>query len=474
MLVCAVAYGIFLVRHVSPHAGGSDPSGYLNSARLMSRGEWLTSPRVLPGYSSEEFGPRSLVPLGFLMRLDGRMAPTYPTGYPLQLLAAAGFGWSHAVAVVNVITALASGFLLFAFCRKLGLSCGLSFGGVVLLCLCPLFLYAVFLPMSDLSALAWSLAVCYWALGARENWKYGLCCGAAMGIAVLVRPTNLLLVLPLFAALGFRLRPWLAVALGGLPAAAFFCFYNWRVYGSPWVTGYTEVWSIFQTDYLPHNLTHFSRWIFFLLSPLILVSAAAPFVEAGRQRGLAVLAVWATALIGFYAFYYHAGETWWYLRFILPAFPALIVAALVVLETVWRNAKARSGLVAAALTVLLLLAAGWQVGQIRQLTVLQLEPGERSYHDAARWAQKNLPARSVIFCMQVSGAFFYYTDFLLLRWDLVAPEKFGPLFDVVGRQDRPVYIALFDYETVQAQTLIGGHWTQLATVGQVTFWQRQP
>ncbi len=475
LLAAAIAgYAIYLARYSSPYAGGADSSGYINSARLLSQGRLFTLPRVLPGHLAGEFGDLSVVPLGFALRPGGRMAPTYPTGYPLQLVAAAVFGWARAATVVNVMTALAGGFLLFAYCRRLGLNTGLALGGMALLWLCPLLLFAALQPMSDLSALCWSLAALYCALGARDGWIWGLLCGLATGIAILVRPTDLLLVVPVMVALGFRPRAWLAVGLGSLPATAFFCFYNWRVYGSPLVTGYGDVWGAFRAEYLPHNLAYLALWIPTLLSPVITLALAAPFLPAVRRRGYVVLAVWFATLTGFYAFYYHTGETWWYLRFILPAFPVLIVAALVVLDTAWRAAKSRPVPAAAALVVLLILAAGWQQRQILRLDVLHLEKSERTYPAAARWAQQNLPPKSAIFCMQVSGAFFYYTDFLLLRWDQIAPEKFAPLLDAVARQDRPVYAALFPFETADAQERIGGHWTKLATEGQVTFWQRQP
>jgi hypothetical protein len=467
-------YVCFLVPHMSPYAGGSDPSGYFNSARLLRQGRLFTTPRVLPGHSADEFGAYSVVPLGFVLRPEDRLVPTYPIGYPLQLMAAGLVSGDQAVTVVNVFTALASGLLLFAFCRRLGLSAGLALGGVGLLWLCPLFLYAVFLPMSDLSALGWSLAALYCALGAREGWKWGLLCGAAVGVAVLVRPTNLLLAAPVLVALGFRPKAWLAVGLGGLPLAALLGLYNWQAYGSPWATGYGNVWGGFGPGHLAHNSVHFAYWIPWLLSPLVVLAAAAPFLATGRQRGLVVLLVWFASLTGFYVFYYHSGETWWYLRFILPAFPALIVAALVVLDAAGRAAGLRPRPLVAALAALLVLAGGWQIRQIRQLDVLDIADGERSYPEAARWARQHLPANAAIFCMQVSGAFFYYTDFLLLRWEMILPEKFDALIAAVARQDRPVYVALFPYETERAQASLGGHWTKLTTVGQVTFWQRLP
>ena len=40
-----------------------------------------------------------------------------------------------------------------------------------------------------------------------------------------------------------------------------------------------------------------------------------------------VVAVGITAaMFGLYAFYYHTSEEWWYLRFVVPAFPALVLA----------------------------------------------------------------------------------------------------------------------------------------------------
>lgn len=421
------------------------------------------------------FGEMVFQPLGFRIQPDGnRMVPTYPTGLPLHLLVGSRLvGWHNAAIAVNLLTALASGGLLWALARQLGLSSIWAGAGVLLLWLCPLFLFSALQPMSDPLALSWSLATLYCALRARNGWPWALACGAALGIAVLVRPTNALLVVPVFVALGFQWRRYLAVGLGGLPGAAAFAFYNWRVYGSPIATGYGDVSSAFSREFLVHNLAHFAKWIPALLSPLIIVALAAPFFPAARQRGYGMLAAWFVTLTGFYAFYYHSGETWWYLRFILPAFPALILAALAVLAASAQVARLRNRPVAAALAGVFLFAAGWQIRQIQCLDVLSFELDERNYRDAAQWAKKNLPTNSAIFCMQVSGAFYYYSDFLLIRWDQIAPHKTDALFTAITGQQRPVYAALFPFETPEALEKIGGRWTELTKIGQVTFWQRQ-
>ena len=408
------------------------------------------------------------------MRADSRLVPTYPTGLPLQILAAATVsGWARAITVVNLITALASGGLLYALARRLHIRPLLAAAGVAVLWACPLFLFTALQPMSDLSALGWCLAALYGALRARDDWRWALACGICVGLAVLVRPTNLLLALPVAFALGWRPRAWLALGLGGLPAAGFLIFYNWRVYGAVLATGYGDIRSSFSADFLAHNLAHFARWIPALLSPVVLLALVAPFLTSGRQRGVAVLTVWIVALVGFYAFYFHSGETWWYLRFILPAFPALILLALLAAQAVgqalvWRRRITVLLLAAFALALVL----PWK--QIRPAEVLGIEPGERTYPDAAHWAQQHLPADAAVCCLQMSGAFFYYTDFLIVRWDQVPPDRMTALLPALAAAHRPVYAALFPFETPEALDTVGGHWTKLTIVGQVTFWQRQP
>ncbi|MBI3874376.1 MAG: glycosyltransferase family 39 protein, partial [Verrucomicrobia bacterium] len=377
--LAAAVYAIFLARHVSPHAGGADSSGYLHSAQLLSHGKFTAPARAVPGHGVTDFGKFAHVPLGFVLRGDGQLVPTYPTGLPLQLcVAAAVVGWANAVTVVNVFVSLASGALLYALARQLRVRPALALGGVALLWACPLFLFTALQPMSDLPALGWCLAALYCAVRARDDWRWALAGGCCVGVAVLVRPTNLLLVAPLVVALGWRPRSWLALGLGGLPAAAFLVFYNKTVYGAVVATGYGDIRSSFSADFLAHNLAHFARWIPALLSPLVLLAAVAPFLAAGRRRGALALAVWAVVLIGFYAFYYHSGETWWYLRFILPAFPALILLALVALQVAgdalaWRT---RVGVLMLA-GLILALVLPWK--QIRPGEVLAIEPGERTY-----------------------------------------------------------------------------------------------
>lgn len=472
LALCFIGYAAFLARNSASYAGGADSSGYFNSARLLGEGRFFGTVRMPAGHRHDEFGLGAFMPLGFI--LDEQLphiAPTYPTGLPLHLLAASWLaGWRHASTVVNIFAALGSGLLMWSLARRLDLTVGWAAGALLLLWLCPLTLFATLQPMSDELALLWSLAALVAVLRSREHWRWSLLAGVATSLAVLVRPTNALLILPLALALGWNFRSYWFLILGGLPGGAFFCYYNWKVYGSPLTTGYGDVSTAFSAGFVPHNLAHFALWIPALLSPLVCAALAAPFVRAARRRELAVLGLWAVLLIGFYAFYFHSGETWWYLRFILPAFPMLILAALVVCQ---RLGQLISSPRWARVLLLAVLAVGvvWQVQLSRRLDVLNIPKGEAYYLDTANWARRYLPPESAVFCMQVSGAFYYYTPFLLIRWDQVVVAKLPELLAALRAERRPVYAVLYDFESHEARERLGGRWKQIATVRNATFWQ---
>ncbi len=472
LVACFVGYAIFLGRYSASYASGSDASGYFNSARLLAEGRVAATPRVPAGHPHTEFGLMTFQPLGFIIAEDvPRMAPTYPTGLPLHLVAAAWLtGWPQAATAVNLFAALGTGLVFLALARRLGLTLGWAAAGLLLLWLSPQVLFAALQPMSDLLALLWSLTALYAALRSREDWRWSLLAGLAAALAVLVRPTNGLLVLPLAVALGGDYRRHLGLALGALPGAGFFLYYNWRAYGSPLTTGYGDIATAFRAEYAPHNLAHFARWIPTLLSPLVVAALAAPWVPAARRRELGVLGLWAALLIGCYAFYFHSGETWWYLRFILPAFPALLLAALVAGQSWWLRLPSPPWS-RAVLAAVLVFATVWQVRLNRSLEVLAIPASEATYLHAADWAKAHLPPGTAVFCMQVSGAFYYYTGFLLVRWDQVREARRAELFSTLQQEQRPVYAVLYEFERADAFARLGGKWRQIATVGQATFWQ---
>ncbi len=471
LFAAAAGYATFIYLYGSPFAAGSDSSGYLISARLLAHGEFTAPIRTLPALARENWDPAWQQPLGFIVQPGSqRLTPTYPTGLPLHLAAAAPFvGWEKAARLVNVLNALAAGTLLYALARQLGLGRGWALTAGALLWACPLFIYNALQPLSDSVALTWSVAALLFALKSRTRWPWALAAGAAFAVAILVRPTSFLLCAPLVLVLGWSRRSWIAFGLGGLPGAAWLAFYNFRLYGDAFTTGYGDIGYAFAGRFVVGNLAHFGFWVPALVSlPVAIAAAFLPWLAPDRAPRLTtwILGVWLGTFVVFYAPYFCAGENWGYLRFLLPAFPAVILAGLLVAQNL-RPVPPWWCLVPC-------LAAQFLLGRELQITAIRGE--ERRYVLATRWLNDRVPAGSVVLAGQLSGAIrFYNGELVLIRPEVMPADRLPGLRRAARESRSEIYAALFPFEAdPNFARFPGARWELLAEIDGITIHRLLP
>jgi len=471
-----LVYACLLAHYMGACAGGSDSSGYLNNARILAQGQVTLPMRLVPGLDPATMPAYTHVPLGFIPNRDHvTLIPTYPMGLSLLIMGAAQLvGWECAPGLVMGLHALIGLWLVFRLARGLGLEAGWAWLGVLLLAASPLYLIMSLQAMSDIPALVWVTAAVWFAWSSQKRTWLAVAGGFALGIAVLVRPTNLLAVMPVALALGWSLRRWLLLILGGLPGAVFLGYFNLTAYGRILTTGYGDVGGVFGRQYVPVTLMHYAIWMPMVLTPLCLLALGLPVLWRRQPRVSAILALWALPFFVFYLFYLHTHEAWWYLRFLLPAFPALIVATMLVgrallnrLTTSWRP----GWLVVAGIAV-----AVHGVAWCRHYYVHHAGFGERVYPMTAAWLQAHLPANTVVASMQTSGAMLYHTRFTFFRWDMISPADFARIAGACAAAGRPIYAVLFPYEIEDKNWAafdkhLTGHWVQVGAVRQVSIWR---
>ncbi|HYC70196.1 MAG TPA: hypothetical protein VEB66_03255 [Opitutaceae bacterium] len=471
VVAAAFGYAALLWRHAGVCAGGSDSSGYLNQARLYQQGRLRAPVRTVAGLPTDRAPYYAYVPLGFVPRHEDQvLVPTYPSG--LSLLIAAGasvIGWEHGPALVLVLHALAGLALVYALGRAAGLTPASAALGALAIAASPLYLMYSLQAMSDLPALVWAAAAVVLAWHAPRRDAVAAAAGFTFGMAVLVRPTNALMAVPVLLALGWSWRRLLWFGLGGLPCAAWLVYLNLRLYGSPVLTGYGDVGNLLSPEWVGPALRHYARWLPALLSPLVVLALGLPALARRQGRAVLVLGSWIAVTFGFYAFYYHTHETWWYLRFVLPAFPALVVGALVVGERLvlprGRFARAAAAGIAAAAVI----ASGWHWS--RHWHVLETGRQERLYARAADWVRAELPDDTVLVAMQNSGALFFYTDRTVVRWDTL-DGGWAPVRAALEASGRPVYAVLFEFELKEALgEKAPGPWTRVHEIGPISCWR---
>jgi hypothetical protein len=471
-----VTYAALLWFHLGAYAGGSDSSGYLNSARLLARWRVSTPLRTVAGLPANTVPSSAWVPVGFKERGSDAMVPTYPIGLPLAVAAAAqAVGWPTAPGAVMVLHALAGVFLVFRLGRACGIPTGTSGLAALLLATSPLYLFMSLTVMSDTPALVWTTTAVLLAWKSRDHPAWAGAAGLAMSTAVLVRPTNVLVIVPVALCLGLAWRRWLALIVGGIPGAVLLITYNLAAYGSALTTGYGDMSRHFGMDSGYPSLRNYVTWLPVLLTPLGMLAFGLPLLARRAGRLAIVLTAWAAVFLAFYAFYYFTHEAWWSLRFLLPAFPPLIVGALWVGSASiqrWLPATPHRRAMAIAGVTLALSLMAHNAFWVRRLAALDIGHGERVYVETTSWMSDHVPSHAVVLAMQLSGALYYYTEFPVLDWQ-TGPGSLRRLESHLLATNRPLYAVFFPYETEERKALdrIPGRWELVGKVRDVTVWR---
>jgi hypothetical protein len=470
-----LAYGVVLAVLIGAVPGGSDTSGYFNEARLFSRFRIHEPLRVLPGLPASVAPPYLYVPLGYKPAPDGSgtLVPTYPPGLALMLVPVAKLaGWHNAGNLVLLLHSLAGLMLTYALGRICGLPRSWSLAGAAILAASPLYLFMSLWVMSDVPSMAWVTAAVLAAWKSRERASWAFVGGVCSAVAFLVRPSNFLIAVPMALLIGPSPRRLLLAIAGGLPGVAAWLAINHAAYGASMQSGYGAIGNEFHQGLIPGTLRFCLRWLPVLLSPLVILSPAILAFLRTRTRVAAVLATWVASYVAFYAPYRWTHEDWWFLRYLLPAAPALLVAGLIVLQRAFESLRGRLSVPASGAILGLLFLAGISVElrQIRPLRAWSIGHGEEKYGRVAAWLKANVPPNTAIVAMQFSGAMYYFTNFTLIRWDQLDAGTARRVREAVQSERRPVYSVVFPVEHDPLKAL-PGKWVQFGSVGDVTIWR---
>lgn len=476
------AYAILLWHHVDSTAGPNDSGGYLNSAKLLASHHLTAAPRpVLPGPLPSDLTP--ILPITFVASPDGRMAPTYPIGFPLIVATVAQIIPLAAAVPLTIWLEICLGvWITYLLAREFDLSVGWSWFAGAIIGLSPVYLFQALQPQSDGPALLWVSLAIYLAWTSARHPSRALLAGLATALAVLIRPSNALCLLPLALCFWGQRRRALLWVLGGIPGAAFQFWVNHRLYGHGLSTGYGdagEVSSGFGLRFALLTWQSYARWLPAFFTPLIGLSLAGPWIPTLPRRSRLVLGVWAGLFVLFYTFYWCTYDNWYNMRFILPAAPALVILGL--WTTRWILARLPVPLWGRAAAVCVLLA--FSVRRSIQERVFYWMAVNHVHAEASLWARDHLPANAVVVGRHITGSLFYYSDLAFLRTDTPLAQS-PATYTALAQAGRPVYALTFHWERQGFKWGSGkgdgypnapGNWQRLATLGddEVFAWIRK-
>jgi hypothetical protein len=463
--VLVAGYFVLLLSNACFFAAGPDSSGYLSEARLLAAGRMAVPVEPLVRAGLDPSLVYLFTPYGFRAAADGTaaMVPTYPVGTSVHL-AIARIAGEKGPFVVGAIAAVLSLFLFVAVAREFGVTRGWAIAGAVLLAAYPVFILQSLQAMSDVPATLWALITMLCALKAREGgWRWAVACGVAFSIGVAVRPTSILLAIPIVMTMPRKL---VTAGAAAMPVAIALMWYHDALYGSPFMTGYGGAGSIVSLTGLPPCFSKHSVALMSLLTPLVfpggLLVAFDRRLEVWRR---ATLLTWFGVFFGFYSYYSYCPDAV-ATRFLLPALPPLIIGFLRVAE--WAVGKRRLLATAAILIVL-----GREVVQIGRMHVLHIDDWESIFPKTVEWVERNVPENAVVLSAIMSGAFYAEEERITVRWDQLEPHTAALLQPARGFEG-PWYAVVSEVDggVAALRQKVPGEWQEVWRIRDVTVWQR--
>jgi hypothetical protein len=191
-----------------------------------------------------------------------------------------------------------------------------------------------------------------------------------------------------------------------------------------------------------------AAWLARFLTPLGFPGGLA----VGFDRNTDVWTRWMLIawFVPFYIFYSFYGffDGWVCIRFLLPAIPALVIGALLVLSDLYRLAARRYARLAALLAVAVVM---WMcltplIWIARVHLLVDLPNTEKHYPRFVVWAEQHLPKRAIVVSGVLSGPFLYYANRSIVRYDQLNDERFQLLRAYAGDAGLPWYAVVGDGE----------------------------
>jgi len=468
-------------------ASGADPYGYLSEANLLLAGQ-LRSPQDLADAPWPE--PLwTLSPLGYRpATVPGAIVPTYPPGLPLLFAGARAAGGPCAPFYVVPLAGALLVWLTYRMGRRL-LPAPAALTAALLVAVSAPFLFQLMWPMSDVPVAALWLAAALLAVGTdgpnagragipfdsapatrlgqgeqagphdlSELPAQPLAAGLVASLAILVRPNLAPLAgVCLLASIakmesGRRgadaLRRALLFVVGLVPGVVALAALNTYLYGAWWRLGYSSTEEFYSIANIIPNLQRYGGWMIDANTPVILL-ALAPLVA--WTRFLPSHARWRILLTGLVAgvwlsyLPYFQFDDWWYLRFLLPAWPALAVLTVATLHAMLRKVLSGERATVATLAVVLALACV-TFARANALGAFDLRAAEQRYVDVGQHVAARTPPGSVVLSMQHSGSVRYYAGRTTVRYDLLEPEWLDRAVAFLEGRGRRPFILLEDWE----------------------------
>ena len=437
----------------SKTASGPDSFAYVSQAALWRTGR-LDIPIPLASRAPWPDAATTFAPFGYRASVDGRaIVPITAPGVPMMMAALQALAGHCAAFLVTPLSAALLVWITFVIGRQIH-STVVGLAAAWLVATSPAFLFMLMWPMTDIAAAAAAAAMTTGLL--RGGIRPVMWAGVAAAAGILIRPN--------FVVVAAAAGAWLVIdalvegpdrrtrlarvgvfSLLIVPGIAVTAWLNTRWFGSALSSGYGTTGELLSVDRVLINASRYTSWIVetspLALAGLVALTVPISAIWGGRAGWRApLLFVFTAAATTSIYLVYQSFTDWWYLRFLLPAWPALWLGAAVLLVGATTRWRAAFGL--GILITLVTGVAGIQLSRERGIVGL----GEERYVSVANLVAASTEPNAVILTWQHSGTVRYYGGRETVRFDLLDAAWLDRTIAWLQARGRHPYVLVEDWE----------------------------
>jgi hypothetical protein len=209
-------------------------------------------------------------------------------------------------------------------------------------------------------------------------------------------------------------------------------------------SGYGTTGDYYSLRFLATNARQFAGWLIETETPLVALATLYFVVPrlfpAPRVAHARILLGSSIVVVVLSYLFYRPLDAWWYLRFLLPIWPVMMLLTAAAIEAIARRWTGRAYPAAIVVAVVFLAWHGLSVADTRR--VFDLALGERRYIDVGRFLGARTPADSVLLSAQHSGSLRLYADRMTLRVDVLDPVWLDRTVEYLRSMGRRPYFVL--------------------------------
>ena len=252
---------------------------------------------------------------------------------------------------------------------------------------------------------------------------------------------------------------------------------NRHLYGSPFESGYGSLRDNFHLSRVRLNFPNYFGWLIETQTPIVLAGAAAICVPIARlwpgardRRMLGPIALFVAGLWLMYCSYL-VFDVWWYLRFLLPSSPFLMIGVGAVAIALMRS-RSPGTMVAIGGLLVALGVFQFKVGVDRG--AFRTWRGERRYVSAAKLVRTTTDDNSVVLSMQYSGSLRYYAGRMTLRYDILDADWLDRAVEWLSARGVHPYLLVDEWEIPEFERRFAGSATAARIRGNPLFVYKGP